>query len=274
MNFRDRTLVSLASEDLRGGLLTNVALTNIAETAYRIEPGSMSAPWSATFDKLRIAPSFETHEQARAEMAFDANTGRIDGRLDRISQGELGVGPDAIWQGAVIGQGRVGGGRIAEVSGSFVGLGDVDQVIDSAGGVPAAGAARDDARLIEIARRLTDAAGVTGEIGPKDVADWVARSGAADLTTFLSETSTTEIGGGFGIRFISEAPGVDVPVQLTVDAVIHVADPDTNESSLDPRNPPCPCLVLCQFCTDRAKRRYRPTGLCSWTLDGAADVVW
>ncbi|MEJ8560072.1 hypothetical protein QTO30_01640 [Yoonia sp. GPGPB17] len=82
---------------------------------------------------------FELRDQAQVRFSLDVTSGRGDGQIDRIVQDPLDPAPDAIWQGAVIGQGRVGGGRIAEVSGSFVGLGDVDAVIDQAGGVPADG---------------------------------------------------------------------------------------------------------------------------------------
>ena len=232
MNFRDRTLVSLASPDLRAALLSNIALSTIASTAYRLDVGMLSPPWSVVFDRLDIAPSFETQEQSRAEMAFDSTTGRIEGRIERTLPDALGDGPDAIWQGAVVGQGRLGGGHVAEVSGQFVGLGLVDLVIDGAGGIPASGAARDDARRVEIARRLSQASGVAGSIPPQDVTDWITRSGAADIGTFLRENASVDIGGSFNIRFVSDAPAADVAIRLEVDAVVHIADPDPNEASL------------------------------------------
>ncbi|MEJ8560073.1 hypothetical protein QTO30_01645 [Yoonia sp. GPGPB17] len=55
MNFRDATLVSLASPDLRDGLLTEEALAGLAAAAYRIDPGVLSAPWAAAFDKVELA---------------------------------------------------------------------------------------------------------------------------------------------------------------------------------------------------------------------------
>lgn len=232
MNFRDATLVSIASDELRSDLFTESILADLAAAAYRIEPDSLTAPWAASFDRFELAPTFETHEQTQVRLNLDMTSGRGDGQLDRVSSDIPGTGPDAIWQGAIIGQGQIGGGRIAEVSGSFVGLGDVDAVIDQAGGIPAQGPARDTARLAEIAARLSAAAGQDDSISPQDVANWVAASGAADLTTFLGQTNQVDIGGGFGIRFVSDAPAVDSPIRLSLNAVIQIAEPDPNAANL------------------------------------------
>lgn len=232
MNFRDATLVSLASGVLRDDLFTEDILADLAAAAYRIEPESLAAPWAASFDRLELAPTFETHEQSQLRFSLDMASGRGEAQLDRVFSDLPGTGPDAIWQGAIIGQGQIGGGRIAEVSGSFVGLGDVDAVIDQAGGVPAEGPTRDTARLAEIATRLAAASGQAGSISAQDVADWVAASGAADLTTFLGQTNQVDIGGGFGIRFVSDAPTVDSAIRLSLNAVIQIAEPDPNVANL------------------------------------------
>lgn len=232
MNFRDATLVSLASDESRDDLFAANTLANLAAAAYRIEPGSLTGPWAASFDQLELAPTFETHEQTQLRFTLDMASGRGDGQLDRVFSDVPGAGPDAIWRGAVIGQGQIGGGRIAEVSGSFVGLGDVDAAIHQAGGMPAEGPARDAARLGEIAAQLSAASGRDDSISPQNVADWVAASGASDLTTFLNQTHKVDIGGGFGIRFVSDAPVVDTPIRLSLNAVIQIAEPDPNAANL------------------------------------------
>ncbi|MEJ8560071.1 hypothetical protein QTO30_01635 [Yoonia sp. GPGPB17] len=94
------------------------------------------------------------------------------------------------------------------------------------------GLARDVARLAEIAARLSAATGRADSITSQDVSDWVGRSGASDLSTFMNMNSQVDVGGGFGIRFVSDAPAVDSPIRLSLNAVIHIAEPQPNTASL------------------------------------------
>ena len=51
-------------------------------------------------------------------------------------------------------------------------------------------------------------------------------------TVFLLQNSQVDIGGGFGIRFVSDAPAVDSPIRLSLNAVIQIAEPDPNAANL------------------------------------------
>ena len=157
---------------------------------------------------------------------------RGDATIDLPPQ-EKPPAPEVLWTGAVVGQGRIGGGRVTRVVGGFPDLGEIDAAIDAGlNPPPADGALRETARRTELARRLSTAADIAGGITEQTVADWMQDIGADSVADYLERTRDATRPGGFGLTFESDAPGVDTPVRLDLSAVVFARGPDSPDFSL------------------------------------------
>lgn len=229
MKLSDRTLVALGDEAQRTLMFSQEALEKIAIAAYRIEPGQLSAPWSARFDLVELAPRVQNAISADATVMWEPASQRGSAQFSTLAPQTKheSLLPVAYWGGAVIGQGRLGGGRIAQVSGNFVSLHGIDEAIDAAAGAGSepVGMARAQAQLEEIATRLSSAAGAPGSIGAELVKKWLDEKADGDIEALLANVSQVELPGGFRIRYESDAPAQDLPMALGLDAVIFAFDP-------------------------------------------------
>ncbi|MDK1376438.1 MULTISPECIES: hypothetical protein [unclassified Sinorhizobium] len=226
MRFEDRQLVQLASESTRAAFFDSAALERIALASYVIDAGTLDAPWSAAFDELAFTTTLPSRQSARIETRWDASSMRAEGMLDLESQDRGLSGVSAVWRGAVIGRGMVGGGRVDDIAGGFPSLAEVDAAIDSgAAPPPASGPARDAARRDEVALRLANAIGRPNTVSGADVATLVADEGAADIASFLDTGHAARKLGALSVRFASDAPAAPVPVRLELTAAILIFDP-------------------------------------------------
>ena len=232
MQFVDQQLVRLASASTQPAFFDEDGLERIARAAYHLEPGVLDAPWSAAFDELDFASGFPLRQTARIEARWDASM-RAEAQLDlQAEDGEL-QGVSAIWRGAIIGRGRVGGGRVDRVVGGFPGLDLIDAAIDGRGAPPpASGPAREAARREEIARRLAAAAGRPGSVSGDDVATLLTEEGADEVGTFLATGQASRRLAAFMVRFASDVPAAPVPVRLELVAAIFIFDPASAGFSL------------------------------------------
>lgn len=228
MDFADQILVRLADEDQRANLFSEASLETMAMAAYHVEAGQLAAPWAARFDVLDWAPSIEPARTASADLHWEESSKHGIARFSTSGLAALQerLQPIAYWGGAIIGQGRLGGGRVAQVSGGFVSLEGIDEAIDAAAGVGAEpqGTARETARLTELSNRLSQAAGKPGSITTEVVRRWVDETAGGNLESLLNSASVIDVPAGFRIRFVSDAPSQDLPMALGVDAVVFAFD--------------------------------------------------
>lgn len=226
MRFEEKQLVRFASASTRQAFLDQASLEALADAAYVLAPGTLSPPWSAAFDRVELGASFGEKQSARIEARWDAGGMRADGSIEVDRRAGEARGIEAIWRGAVIGRGRIGGGRVSEVAGSFPGLGAVDANIDARPAPPPAfGPARETARIAEVARILSSAAGRADAFSEAMISAWMTETGSGDVATFLARGVASTAGGGFRVRFESAAPAVEAPVRLEIVAAILIRDP-------------------------------------------------
>lgn len=228
MIFADQILVRLADAEQRANLFSEQSIETMAGAAYRMEPGQLVAPWSTRFDTLDLAPSVESSLAAEMAVQWEpmAQRGNANLTAQNLPFNSVRMHPIAYWGGAIIGQGRLGGGRIAEVDGSFVSLAGVDEAIDEAAGAGSEpeGAAREAARIEEIAARLSSAAGKGDSISSQLVQQWIDEKAGGDVAALLNSNSMIEVPGGFRVKYVSDAPAQDLPMALGVDAVVFAFD--------------------------------------------------
>lgn len=224
MRFDDRQIVTLASAATQAGFFDAGALQRIAEAAYRLDEGMVSAPWSAAFDELRFAVRLSARQAARIETRWDSAQMRAEGALELEAMDSALPGVAALWRGAVIGRSQVGGGRVDRVQGGFPGLAGIDAAIDARPDPPpASGPARDAARHAEVASRLSEAEGRPDAVSGAAVAALLERAGGADALSGSGPAGT--LPGAFQIHFADGVLPAKVPVRLELSAVLMLVDP-------------------------------------------------
>lgn len=198
----------LSSASTRGQVFDAGALERIALAAYDFEPGTLDAPWSAAFDALTFPATLPQRQIGRIEARWDGAGMRAEGQFDLEGSSSVPDDGAAVWRGAVIGRGQVGGGRVDRVAGAFVGRTGTDA---------------------QLATRLGEAAERPGTIDSGDVTALLGPEGDG----YLAREWAPEQVGGFQVRFASEAPPAPVPVRLELAAAILIVDPAAPGFSLD-----------------------------------------
>lgn len=189
MDYVDFTLVRLADEASRAALFDQVALEQLALTAYDTDTMQLGGPFTAVFDEVVVGLSVP--RRGAAELAWGPVSGgeRHEGRVTLLgATSDAGVRVDALWRGAVVARAVSALSRIERAITAWPTTSGIDQeIIAALGSLPANPAALETERRTRLVARvevgmrqpdvLTDAQfdGWLRDLGATSVGDLMAR---------------------------------------------------------------------------------------------------